>query len=352
MRSAQNPVRVILGDDSGFIRILLSDYLRKDEAVKLIALAANGKEVVDLSLKHQPDVVITDLVMPEYDGLYAVKSIMQQRPVPIVLLSSLSRTDPKVFEALTAGAAEFMGKPQGQPAANGLYAQRLLRLVKGLADSHMQYPSPAPGMKTILPPNVLAKKATHVHDVVVIGASTGGPAVLEQLISHLPATMPVPILVAQHMPASFIEAFAKRLNQYSALPVSVATHGQELQPGRVFLAGGQQNLKVVAPTREGGWPKVEYTSDTWVEFNNPSVDCLFESAVSVYGSKTMGVLLSGMGKDGGAGMQKIYQAGGITLAQDEATCVVFGMPGYALAQKAVHKLIPAPELPHEILKHL
>ena len=345
MRNTNTPIRVIVGDDSGFIRILLSDYLRQDKEVELVGLAANGKEVVDLAMKVRPDVVITDLVMPDYDGVYAVQSLMKLNPLPIVLLSSLSRTDQRVFDALAAGAAEFMGKPQGQPMPKGAYAQRLLGLIKTLAQQESG--GVKPSATTVIQGPLSVPKEVK-HRVVVIGASTGGPAVLENLVRHLPEGMPVPVVIAQHMPHMFLQAFAKRLNGLSKLTVQVAEEGEVLKPGNVYFSHGEANL-CLEYRRASKLIRASYTSESWDEFNFPSVDCLFHSASKAMGSEVLGVILTGMGRDGGRGLEAIAKAGGCTMGQDEDSCVVYGMPAFARSKNAVQHTVSATTLPEKLL---
>ena len=349
MASATTPVRVAVADDSGFMRILISDYLRQDPEIVLVGTANDGKDITSLTLDQQPDVVITDLMMPGYDGLYAVRTIMKMRPTPIVLLSSLDKSDTQVFEALSAGAAEFIGKPKGQPAANGTYAQRLIGLVKSLG----RMPRLAAPSVTYdaAPRTPVVKNTAYQHDIVVVGASTGGPAVLENLVKQLPGNLQVPIVIAQHMPPTFIETFAERLNRLSALRIKVAESNEPLHAGTVYLAGGYHNLWL-APGEGKAVAKACYTDQQYAEFNNPSVDCLFASAAQLFGPRVMAVLLTGMGKDGAEGMAKVHQLRGTTLAQDEATCVVFGMAKAAIDKGVVAKIVGAKELPHKMLKML
>ena len=339
---AGKKIRTLLIEDSSLMRIMVSDILRGDPQIELTGTARNGKEGFEKTKALHPDVVITDMVMPGYDGLYAVNQIMKEVPTPIILLSSLEKTNPQIFDALGAGALDFVDKPQ-RSDGNGfdVSSKRLRRLVKSAA--------------LIKPASLIArsvKRNTLQHsfsgslnyDVIVIGASTGGPGAVELIVKNLPANLSIPVVIAQHMPERFLLSFAQRLNEYTPLQVKIAAAEERLQGGTVYIAPGRRNLKVVGSNKKGE-TKFGFTQRRFREFNEPSVDCLFSSAAAVFGDKVIGVLLSGMGRDGAEGMGDILSAGGYTVAQDEQSSVVFGMPRHASEIGVVKQVVSLKEIP-------
>ena len=324
------------------MRILVSDILRGDPQIELAATARNGKEGFEKTKAMQPDVVITDMVMPEYDGLYAVKQIMKEVPTPIILLSSLEKTNPQIFDALGAGAMDFVDKPRRNDSKGFRLSAALLRkLVKSAAmiDANTLI---AESTKTNASQHSFSGELN--YDVIVIGASTGGPGAVELIVKNLPGNLSIPVVIAQHMPERFLLSFAERLNSYTPLRVKMAQAGDRPQGGVVYVAPGKKNLMIVRDTKRGG-VNFGFTRRKFREFNEPSVDCLFSSAATVFGDKVIGVLLSGMGRDGAVGMADILNAGGYTVAQDEASSVVFGMPKHARATGVVKQVVSLKDLP-------
>ncbi|QCK16662.1 chemotaxis-specific protein-glutamate methyltransferase CheB [Mangrovivirga cuniculi] len=314
-------VKAVVIDDSGLMRILISDILRSDGRIKVVGTARNGLDGLNKVLETNPDVVITDMVMPSHDGLFLVKEVMKKQPVPVILLSSLERTNEKIFDALEAGAFEFIDKPVNGTAFSSDYP--LNELVIQAVES-----------KNNLDLRVKTRQNNNLHtfdeklnyDIVCIGASTGGPGALEILVKRLPANFPLPIVIAQHMPERFIRSFVMRLNKIAPLKISLAKKGETPIPGNVYLAPGDSNLSLIR-SRFNGLPVFSSSKRQFEEFNNPSVDCLFTSAAEVYRDRCIGVILSGMGKDGLRGASIIGEAKGLVIAQDQESSVVYGMPG-------------------------
>lgn len=339
-------IRTLLIEDSALMRILISDLLRAAPDIELVGAAHNGKEGLEKTLSLQPDVVISDMVMPGFDGLYAVKSIMEKRPTPIILLSSLERENTQVFEALEAGAFDFIDKPKGD-IKEGIKSANyhLTDLVRAAAGSNIS--KQAKGKN---------KKNSHFHSfhedlqyhILVIGASTGGPGAIESILKQLPANLAIPVVIAQHMPGSFIDSFAQRLNQMCSLEVKVAEKNEVLEPGIVYLAPGHSNMKLEKNLLNGS-TQVLFSSASFKEFNNPSIDCLMESVAKNYGRRSLGVILTGMGKDGALGLKAIKDAGGLTIAQDEESCVVYGMPKAAFDIGASTHIVKLKEIPGFII---
>lgn len=338
-------IKVLLIEDSGFMRIFLSDLLRSDKSLEVIGTAANGYDGVEKAKLLNPQVVITDMIMPQYDGLYVVRKLMEEMPLPIILLSSLDRTDPQIFDALKIGAFDFLDKPKDTNSTKGY--PRLVEMVKeaSMAD-YLKLRNKAKGRNT----SGHTFEAKLNYDIIVIGASTGGPSAVEYVVSNIPNNLSIPIIIAQHMPERFIESFAVRLKDSTGLKVSVAQEGEPLLPNHVYLAPGTSNMRVEYKSSQS--PVVRYVTDHYKEFNSPSIDCMFESVAAVYGKRAVGVVLTGMGKDGMLGLSKIKEAGGLTVTQDEESSVVYGMPKAAFESGAARHQIPLKDIPNFIVTAL
>ncbi len=337
-------IKTLLIEDSGFMRILLSDLLRKDQTIEVVGTAMNGLEGVKKVKSLKPDVVITDMVMPQYDGLYVVQQLMKDMPVPIILLSSLDRADPKIFDALKEGAFDFIDKPQEKQVSEGyLPLTRMIR--EASITDYLKLRQRVEGRNTF----VHTFEACLNYDIIAIGASTGGPSAIELIVNNLPNNLNIPVLIAQHMPERFIESFATRLADTMGLKVSVARNGEHLLSNHIYLAPGTANMRI---NLSGSGPRAEYVYDQYKEFNHPSIDCLFESVANIYGKRAIGVILTGMGKDGTHGLSKIKEAGGLTLAQDEHSSIVYGMPKSAIESGAAMQQVPLTEIPNFIISAL
>lgn len=335
-------IKTLLIEDSGFMRIFLSDILRKDDRIDLIATANNGKDGVEKALALKPDVVITDMMMPDYDGLFVVRQLMKNMPLPIILLSSLNRTNPQVFDALKEGAFDFLDKPQGKE--NGYLPLTMMVREASLTD-YIKLRKRSKGTNT----SVHTFEAKLNFDIIVIGASTGGPSAVEYIVNNIPTNLTIPVIIAQHMPERFIETFAARLAGSTGLHVSVLSEGERLIGNHIYLAPGTSNIRLV---KYSGSVSVYYVNDTYKEYNRPSIDCIMESVGEVYGKRAIGVILTGMGKDGTLGLSTIKKAGGLTISQNEASSVVYGMPKSAWESGAATHQIPVTEIPNFIISAL
>jgi len=339
-------IRVLLIEDSSLMRIVLSQQLRLFDTIELVSTAKNAAEGIEKALNLELDVIVCDCVMPDHDAAYVVEQVMKERPTPIVLLSSLDKNDPLVFDALNKGAIDFVEKPADFENGNSLEF-----LKNKIHEAALCNLSSVQGK--------LYRKNTFEHtftsqlryDVVLIGASTGGPSALEALIERLPKNFPVPIVIAQHMPARFLETFSQRLNNISAIPVKLAHSGQQLEPNVIYLLPGVNNTVLQLNPLMG---RVIFKSSEkkYKEFNNPSVDALFSSGAKVYKEKVLSVILTGMGRDGTCGMEEIKNNNGYTIAQDEESCVVFGMPKSVIQQGVADVVIPLKEIPAFIVNCL
>ncbi len=335
----QDKIKVLVADDSTIMRIMLSDILTRDKKISITGMARNGQEVIDQTYKDKPDVIVMDLNMGEYGGLYALEEIMKTKPTPVVMVSSISKSDTEpVTRALKLGAFDFINKPVWKEGGLKEIGTELVNKVMVAATSELSL------NQVDLKPVVANHTFSDVleYQVVVIGASTGGPSAVETVLHRLPENLAVPVLVAQHMPENFIPSFVKRLNTITPLQVEVGRHGTVLQPRKIYVAPGGRNM--VVRRKNSQEVEISFTNKTFRAYNYPSIDALMTSAVSAYGSGTIGVVLTGMGKDGTEGVTRIKRAGGLTIAQDEATSVVFGMPKEAIGSGNVDYTVPINEI--------
>jgi two-component system chemotaxis response regulator CheB len=333
-------IRTLIIDDSAFMRKVISDIINKDSEIDLVGIAANGKEGTDMALELKPDVVVTDMMMPEYDGMYVVRSVMEQRPVPIILLSSLEKTNSVIFDALQHGAFEFIDKLTILDKVSKEY--NLLNLIKEASRADVNLLKARQLTRKRKIDSVVGKKKL-TYKIIAIGASTGGPGALETIVTNFPEKFTIPVVIAQHMPHRFLETFTQRLNERSNLTVKLAERGEVLAEGTVYIAPGESNMYICEDGN--GYPSVAFSRKKFAEFNNPSVDCLFESVASIYGSRSIGIILSGMGKDGAKGLLSIKKNGGYTIAQDELSSVVYGMPKAAVENGGVKQVLSLNEIP-------
>lgn len=330
------------------MRKVISDIIHSDSTIELVGVATNGQQGSQMALELKPDVVITDMVMPDFDGMYVVSSVMEKQPMPIILLSSLDKTDSRIFDALQHGAFEFIDKPTDLDRGR-IRNYKLLDLIKEASRMDI----------SLLKARQLAGRNSHQHSfgdtlnyaIIAIGASTGGPGAIEMIINNLPRNLRIPVVIAQHMPHRFLETFAQRLNEQSPLPVHLATRGESVKGGIIHIAPGEANLRIERNINTS-LPTFTFTDQHYTEFNNPSVDCLFESVADVYGQQSIGVILTGMGKDGTKGLAKMKTRGGFTIAQDEESSVVYGMPKVAFESGAARQVVSLKQIPGYIINCL
>ncbi len=332
MSPAERPVRVLIADDSELFRELLSRVVAGERGFELTAVARDGDEAARLARANRPDVITMDLNMPEADGFAGIARIMAETPTPILVLTA-NPTEAAGFRALSLGALDIMEKPRAE-ADLGDYGRSLRTRLRLLA-----------GVKVIRHPRGLREKKDAAApeiavppEVVVVGASLGGPRALATILRRLPASFPLPIVVVQHIADGFTEGLAGWLNQETALRVSEAVHGDPLRAGRVLLAPSGRHLLVARGL-------AQLSDEPPVDTFKPSVTPLFASAARAYGRRACGVLLTGMGRDGADGLKAIKDQGGTTLVQDETTSVVFGMPRAAIELGAADRVLPLEEIP-------
>jgi two-component system chemotaxis response regulator CheB len=319
-------LRVVVIDDSAYVRKVVREMLSRSPFVEVVGTARDGREALDVVERLEPDVVTCDLIMPELDGVGFVREQMQRRPVPIIIMSIANETAEAALTALDAGAIDFVQKPTAL-ASEKIFevSTELIDKVKAAGNITLSKIATAPPAE---PPAIVqpAKKVVGSHsvDVVLIGISTGGPQALKRLIPQLPETFPVPILMVMHMPVGYTEMYAAKLNELSQLEVREAAEGDEIKPGRVFLAPAGRHLLV---QRDGdGKVLTHLDARPFNTLHRPAVDVLFQSAAEVYGSRVLGVVMTGMGSDGKQGTAWIKSQGGLVFTEAESSCVVYGMP--------------------------
>jgi two-component system, chemotaxis family, protein-glutamate methylesterase/glutaminase len=336
-------IRVLVVDDSPFVRQALARMLGKEADIQIVGLAIDGQDGIEKALMLHPDVVTLDVQMPRMGGLEALKRIMAECPTPVLLLSSLTREGASVtLQGLELGALDFVDKSRVQGHMNLLdLAEELKAKVRALAGVKPPGPFAPPTGPAHRPPPHASR-----CDVVVIGTSTGGPPALQAIIPLLPEDFPAPVVVVQHMPVGFTRSLAERLDARSGLRVREAQDGEPLEAGIVFVAPAGVHLKL---KRRGDSSRVHLDEEPRAALHRPSVDVAMSAAARVYGRRTLGVLLTGMGSDGVEGLRAIREAGGQTLAESEATSVIYGMPKAAAEAGVVDRVVDLPRMADEIL---
>lgn len=339
-------IKVLVVDDSRVITKIVTRILEKDPGIQVIDTASNGLEAIEKVQKLKPDVVTLDIEMPVMNGLEALKAIMAQNPLPVIILSTVTRSDANItMEALNMGACDFVTKD----FSNALIAdkaQELVGKVKDMAKNRARL-----RLKGFTPqeqPLAVNHKATGKREVVCIGASTGGPPALQYILSHLPKDFPVPVVISQHMPRLFTQSFAERLDKISQLKVKEAEDREPVRTGVALIAPGDMHL---ALRRRGRQVVVELVKDGSYIYR-PSVDLLMGSTAAVYEGSAAGLILTGMGNDGVVGMKELKSKGGYVIAQDEETCVVYGMPKAVVNARIADAVLPIERIPAEIIRIL
>lgn len=355
-------VRVLIVDDSVVIRQMLFDVLSADPHIEVVGRASNGHLAIAKITQINPDVVVLDIEMPEMDGLEALKNIRQTHPkLPVIMFSTLTQLGAQAtFNALSLGATDYVPKPDAQQGGKE-YVQEWVRQM--LAPKIVSLGARYAGIDLQQYENSISTKpATDVKaraprvspnskiDVVAIGVSTGGPNALATVFSALPANFPVPIVIVQHMPPVFTRLLAERLSAHSSIEVAEGENGQLLEAGKAYIAPGGYHM-VVGKTEKFG-AHIQINQEPMENSCRPSVDVLFRSVARVYGARALGIIMTGMGADGLRGCELIYDAGGQVLAQDEATSVVWGMPGFIAKMGLADKILPLPAIADEITRRV
>ncbi len=338
--------KVLIVDDSSLIRQILTEILGQDRSIEVVGTAPDPYLAWEKIRVLEPDVLTLDVEMPRMDGLTFLDRLMRVRPTPVVMVSSVTEKGCQTtLRALELGAVDFVTKPKID-VSNGTFelADEIVEKVKAAARAKPRVRGRSNAPAPVLPARIGGAMADSANKVICIGASTGGTEALYDVLTAMPADAPG-IVIVQHMPAGFTRSFAARLDSACQIRVKEAQSGDRILPGNALLAPGGQHMEVA---RSGANFVVRVTDGEPVNRHRPSVDVLFHSAARRLGSNAIGVLLTGMGNDGARGMLAMRQAGAHTIAEDESTCVVFGMPKEAIAMGGVNEVLPLHKVPDGI----
>lgn len=349
-------IKVLIVDDSALVRRLLTDLLGADREIQVVG-AAGDPYAAREKIKHlNPDVITLDVEMPRMDGLTFLENLMRLRPTPVVMVSSLTQKGAEVtLRALELGAVDFVAKPKVDVAGSlGNYGDELIAKVKMAAEANVNRRTvanrgvvPKYNADAVIPVQSRARSMLKTTErVIAVGASTGGTEALRELLCALPPDAPG-IVISQHIPAAFSRPFAERLNKAAAMSVCQAEDGQYILPGHAYIAPGDRHLLV---ERDGARYRCRLSDGPPVNRHRPSVDVMFRSMAQKVGPNAIGVILTGMGDDGARGLKEMLDAGAQTLAQDEASSVVWGMPGSAVKLGAAERIEPLHHVPAVLLE--
>lgn len=349
MKSHTTPIRVLIAEDSPTYRELLVTILQSAPDLQVIGTARNGAEAVRLAKRLRPDVITMDIYMPEMDGFEATRQIMTEMPCPVVVISASTDTDQRdlTFNALQAGALSVLEKPtlQDTPEAYEALASQVRLMSEVKVVRRWSKPTGPLDPKSTVTANVspLIQNGHSKIQMAVIASSTGGPGILAEILSKLPANFPIPILIVQHITPGFGAGLADWLNQQTPLQVRLARHADEPKPGQVLIAPDNAHMMI------NSMGLISLSNMPAVHGLRPAANYLFHSVARVYGPRAIGIILTGMGSDGAEGLQSMRQAGAHTIAQDKETCVVFGMPAVAISLDAAEQILPAKQIAPAIL---
>ncbi|MFK3847705.1 chemotaxis response regulator protein-glutamate methylesterase [Stenotrophomonas sp. NPDC078853] len=351
--SLEQPCRVLIVDDSAVVRQILSEILASDPGIEVVGTAADPLLAREKIKRLAPDVITLDVEMPRMDGLAFLENLMRLHPLPVVMISSLTeRGADTTLQALALGAVDFVSKPK-LDVTRGLqgYADEIIEKVKTAARSRVRalVRSPVVPKVTLASPGATSaprpSQFRTTDRLIAIGASAGGTEALRVVLEGLPADAPA-VVITQHLPATFSTAFAERLDRHSAMAVREASDGEAVLPGHAYLPPGGKHLRVI---RDGARWRCRIDDGPPVNRHKPAVDVLFQSVAQSAGANAIGVILTGMGDDGARGLLQLRQAGAPTLVQDEATSVVWGMPGAAFKLGAAEEQLPLEKIAERLL---
>lgn len=346
----RSPIRILVVDDSAFMRTALSRMIASESDLEVIATACSGAEALEKILSLNPDVVTLDVEMPGLDGLQTLRQIMTRYPRPVIMVSAVTEKDAKnTFNALAAGAFDYVPKQLSAKSLDIFHIKAdLLTKIRAAAQSRHSHPA-----------NLLAKKPPQSQPetrqdpsitapaIVAIGTSTGGPKALQEILPLFPRDLPIPILIVQHMPAGFTAPFAQRLNSLCSLTVREASNRETIQPGIVYIAPAGLHMSVERLSDSRTILRLGTQPEN--SLHTPSVNVMMNSVAAVFGNLALGVILTGMGSDGAEGMSAIHRRGGLTIGQDEATSTVYGMPRVCAELGILSRIVPLPLIPTHIL---
>ena len=350
-------VKVLVVDDSAFMRKAISMMLESDPEIEVIGMAHNGEEGLDMANRLKPDLITMDIEMPRMDGLTALKRLMSENPMPVMMISSLTTEGAEAtLEALSLGAIDFIPKQLSYVALDIVKIKEELlakvkhigrhkpRLCKRIFSAKSSDPKIKPIGDFGFGSN-LGKKSKKFN-IVAIGTSTGGPPALQAIIPLLPKNLPVPVTIVQHMPAAFTKSLADRLDSISQISVKEAEDGEKLQAGQVYIAPGGKHMII---KNRISYHELVLSDEPANTLHRPAVDVMVKSVAEGYGSAVLGVILTGMGSDGLEGMRLVKQKGGAVFAQNEESCVVYGMPRAVVENQLADKVVPLDNMAREII---
>ncbi|WP_320823871.1 chemotaxis response regulator protein-glutamate methylesterase [Reinekea sp.] len=339
-------IKVLVVDDSALIRALLSKIIADDPMLTLVGAAPDAYVAREMVIRLQPDVITLDIEMPKVDGLIFLERLMQARPTPVIMISTLTRAGADAtLRALELGAVDFIPKPKID-VSRGIeaYQELITAKIKMAATARLVKPK----VRVAGPVPLVSRNLMSSEKILAIGASTGGTQAIKSLLMQFPAAMPA-IVITQHMPPDFTKAFANRLDSLCQVRVKEAEQDERLLAGCAYIAPGDQHMEVI---RSGADYRVRLHQEERVSGHRPSVDVLFQSLARSAGLNTVALILTGMGHDGAEGMLSLSQQGCYTVAQDEASCVVFGMPKAAIKLNAINEVLSLDQMAEAVLKKL
>lgn len=349
-QNAAGKIRVLVVDDSALVRSLLTEIINEQPDMECVGAAPDPLVAREMIKQKQPDVLTLDVEMPRMDGLDFLERLMRLRPMPVVMVSTLTERGSEVtLKALELGAVDFVSKPRvGISTGLKEYSQEIAAKIRIARGARVRRPVPLPGPALTADAVVASvrNRISSTEKLIILGASTGGTEAIKAFLSQMPPDCPG-ILIAQHMPESFTRPFAQRLDGLCRISVKEAEHGERVLPGHAYIAPGHSHLLLA---RSGANYVTELSQAPPVNRHRPAVDVLFRSAANCAGRNAIGVILTGMGKDGAAGMLEMKQAGATNYAQDEASCVVFGMPKEAIALGGVDEVVSLNDMARRVLQ--
>ena len=346
-------IRVLIIDDSALVRSLLTGIINREPDMETIGAAPDPLVAREMIRALNPDVLTLDIEMPKMDGLDFLERLMRLRPTPVVMVSTLTERGAEVtLRALELGAVDFIAKPKlGIAAGLGALGHDICEKIRVAARARMRRHIKAPALHVegaVLKPARPNFSRVSTEKLIVIGASTGGTEAIREVLQQLPADSPA-VLITQHMPAGFTRSFAARLNGLCRITVSEAVDGERVLPGHAYIAPGDRHLRLA---KSGANYQVAIDDGPPVNRHRPSVEVLFKSVAALAGPNALGIMLTGMGGDGARAMLEMKNAGSFNIAQDEATCIVFGMPKEAIACGGVDEILPLQKIAARLLEHL
>lgn len=343
------PIKVLIVEDSKLMQEVLHKVLSSDPEILVVGTAEDPLIARELIKKLNPDVITLDIMLPHMDGITFLKNLMRLHPIPVVVVSTLTEKGSAIaLEALAIGAIDYLAKPAQKDMADlSHFSKELIHAVKEANNAHVKknIVSMTPDAKF---ENIIYESDFLRNELIVIGASTGGIEAIETILFQLPKIFP-PVLIVQHIKKEFNSAFAKRISKLYGLSIVEPEDHQKILPGSIYIAPGEFHFLV---KKEGKDYVVAFDDSPPVKNHKPSINMLFRSAAEAAGANTVGILLTGMGSDGAEGLKAIHDAGGITIAQDEETSIVWGMPSSAIKMNAVDHVVPLIKIPQKILQIL